>query len=545
MMSVRAGEAWKVWTSALLFGLAFAGCKSSADYRAEADEAVYALVDGERGELFDLPPGFTIEPPEGSLRERLIGGERIERSLTLVELLEIASENSREYQDQKEALYRSALALTRETWEFETQGFGSAVAAVDGEGTEADVVAGGASGGLMRALGTGGTIVASLGTSLFRVVSTGDGWDAMSDISLAFTQPLLRGAGKQIALEPLTQAERNLVYEVRDFERFRRAFAVTVARQMYALLESTDALGNERENLASLTRLRERNESLAEAGRLSDVEADQASQRVLTSQNRLLQLRGRLGTQTDEFKLFLGLPMSADVHVDPREFERLTDEDPLLDGLAPERPIDLALANRLDLRTTLDELEDRERQAFVLEDALRAGLALVIEANSATDEGQPVRFKKKNTDWSLGLALDLPIERLIERNAWRSSLIALEAQERAVEELSDQIQLEIRNDVRDVADTRASYVIQLGAVTLAERRVESAALMLQAGRAETRDLLDAQADLLDAQNAATRALITLTLTRLDFYLDMELLRIDEDGIHIDESLASVLTEEDQ
>jgi len=39
-------------------------------------------------------------------------------------------------------------------------------------------------------------------------------------------------------------------------------------------------------------------------------------------------------------------------------------------------------------------------------------------------------------------------------------------------------------------------------------------------------------------------LIDLTLTRLDFYLDMELLRVDENGIQVDEALASVLTEED-
>ena len=43
----------------------------------------------------------------------------------------------------------------------------------------------------------------------------------VSTLSLDVIQPLLRGAGWAVTLEPLTQAERNLLYAVRDFARFR------------------------------------------------------------------------------------------------------------------------------------------------------------------------------------------------------------------------------------------------------------------------------------------------------------------------------------
>src|SRR5262249_18888091 len=42
-------------------------------------------------------------------------------------------------------------------------------------------------------------------------------------------QPLLRGAGKAVTLEPLTQAERNLLYIIRDFAKFRQEFFVFIA----------------------------------------------------------------------------------------------------------------------------------------------------------------------------------------------------------------------------------------------------------------------------------------------------------------------------
>jgi len=43
------------------------------------------------------------------------------------------------------------------------------------------------------------------------------------------SQPLLRGGGMAVALEPLTQSERNLLYEVRRFGRFNKEFFVQIA----------------------------------------------------------------------------------------------------------------------------------------------------------------------------------------------------------------------------------------------------------------------------------------------------------------------------
>ena len=47
----------------------------------------------------------------------------------------------------------------------------------------------------------------------------------VADVRFSVTQPLLRGSGSRIVYEPLTQAERDLIYEVRSFERYRRSFA--------------------------------------------------------------------------------------------------------------------------------------------------------------------------------------------------------------------------------------------------------------------------------------------------------------------------------
>jgi outer membrane protein TolC len=77
-------------------------------------------------------------------------------------------------------------------------------------------------------------------------------------------------------------------------------------------------------------------------------------------------------------------------------------------------------------------------------------------------------------------------------------------------------------------------------VVLAERRVESTRLSLEAGRAATRDLLEAQASLLAAQNAATQALIDYELARLALYRDLEVLRMESSGIEVDTEVLNTL-----
>jgi len=532
----------------LLFGLltlGATGCKTAAQYHADADEEVYALIDARRAQLFSDDGGFTIDAPADNLRDRILAGEVIAEPLSLVECLEIAAENNRDYQRAREDLYRAALDLTLEQWQFESQGFGSASAAVDGTGNDANSSTNSGNVGFSRVLGNGARIMGSIGASLFRVVSGSDGWDVVSDLSLTFTQPLLRGAGKRIARENLTQAERDLVYQVRDFERFRRAFAVDVAAQVYDLLQAIDELANEEQNLESLRLLRERNAAQAEAGRLSDIEADQARQQALNSENRALTLGTGLESRWDSFKLFLGLPIGAEIALDAAEFEELTEEDEVLELLTEARGTEIAFAERLDYMTTLDSLDDQLRAVEIAEDGLGADLGLTVRGDSASVEGRPASLAGGSTTWSAALDMDLPFDRMSERNTYRRALITLEAVERDVALQTDLVRVDVRESLRQVANSRESYDIRVGALAVAEHLLEGAQLSLLAGRLETRAVLDAQLDLTQARNDKTSALVDLTLARLQLYLDMEMLRVDEDGIGIAPELSEWLAEDSQ
>ena len=69
-------------------------------------------------------------------------------------------------------------------------------------------------------------------------------------------------------------------------------------------------------------------------------------------------------------------------------------------------------------------------------------------------------------------------------------------------------------------EKRESYKIQQNSLDLARRRVDSTTMLLQAGRADMRDMLDAQESLIDAQNALVEALTDHAIARLQFYRDI-------------------------
>ncbi len=522
----------------MLLAAAFtAGCRSAAEHRKQADEEVIKLVESRRAKLAIGDGSFTIEPRPDSLRQRILHGEATSPiELDLVACLEIGAENSREYQRRKEALYLAALDLTLERWRFGWQVPESRVdAGVTGVGDEAQSASASSFFSLRRVLGTGAVIAGNLGLSVARALSFGDGWDPVSDFGLSITQPLLRGSSRAIVEEPLTQAERDLVYAVRDFERFRGTFAVDIANRYYRVLQSRDAVGNQERNAQSLVGLRERNEELARAGRLSDIDVGQARQDELSSQNSLLGARERLAAQQDEFKLALGLPVEVELVLRADALQKLVDAGLPRIEVAEEHAIAIALERRLDHMNAIDIAADAVRRVAVAEDALRIGFELAASTSSVSETDKPLRYDFGKSGWSVAAALDLPIDRLPERNVYRAALIARDAAQRTAELSGDQIRADLRDELRALESRAASYAIQLNAVELARKRIASAQLKLEAGRADTRSLLEAQRSLLDAENAATSALVEYTLARLDLFRDLELLHVDSSGIQIDEA----------
>jgi len=286
--------------------------------------------------------------------------------IKLEQAVELGLVNAREFQDRREDLYLAALPVTNERFTFAAQGFFAETAALDFAGRLAgreprNAAAFGTDAGLGKLFPTGALLAVRLANQVV-VDLTGDRpTTTLSNLSLSLSQPFLRGGGYAVTLEPLTQAERNMVYAMRSYARFRKLFYVAIAaggdytNNPYSLqglsvnlgrgignnltaptvgylpiLLQSATLANQRRNVDSLEQYLKLYQAFREGGQQSDLQVGQVEIQLLNGRNQLLGqataatgggggttagIRGLLDS-LDQFKLQLGLPMTVGLDLD-------------------------------------------------------------------------------------------------------------------------------------------------------------------------------------------------------------------------------------
>ncbi len=512
-----------------------AGCWSGDYNRESADKQVYPILEKTAGDVTGLPKTWTVERPVDTLRARLAASPTPVR-LSLPEALDVAAENSRDFQRQKEQLYLAALSLTRSQHDFAIRWGGGGSAEVSGVADQtADARLSDDLGASVTSV-AGTRVVASFVNTFLRSLVNGGRFDGSSILNLTLTQPLLRGAGRAIVREPLTQAERDVVYQMRSFERFRATFAVQVVSDYYGIVQQMQDLRNVEANYASFVQSRQQIEELFRAGRRTISDLGRAQQSEFSADIARVQARNRLESALDRFKVTLGLPVGAQLDLDPAELDRLANRG--VTPLALDEPglIALALQRRYDHRTVIDNVEDAGRRVMVSEDALQMSLDFSAALNVPAESGTGLNLDWSRVNWSLGFDLDLALDKLAERNAYRSALIALDAQIRAREQSEDQIGQAIRASLRNIQSAYDSYRIQVEALKNAETRVESTTELYNAGRTQALEVLDAKDSLLQSQLSLTAAIVDYSIARLELLRDLEGLVLEPKGLRFDPAL---------
>ncbi len=559
-----------------IIALCIFGCMTPDRAVRETDSVAAEIATPVVGDITGVTNVFTIARPADRLRARLmisqdLPGTRSESNvvaavdgapvkITLRDALVIGAQNDSTYQKLKESIFAAALRLDLQRHAFESTFAG--VLGGDwerqtGDDGESSKVSGNAKPSITKKFANGASATAGLGIDIAKLLtgdksgSLGLGGDA------SFSIPLLRGSGRAVNMENLTQAQRDLVYAVHDFEAHRQSYAVSIASAYYAILEAVRQLESLEDNEKRLSDNFERAQMMADSGRMKRIEVDQARQDLLNTGNSLVSARRTLDSKYDSFKTTLGLPADAHIEVDMVELVNLQIEmglgaegTNLVDSAAQMPPLpwsddealDIALTNRHDLFVARGHLDDAIRGIPLAADALRPEFTLAGALGydrkrklhtpaAVTEDGQS---KPGNTssawNYSAGFDIDLPWERTSERNDYRAALIAVDTAMRSVETAEDSTKSTIRDDLRKLRSAWASFVIQSEAVRVAMRRVHSTDLFNQAGRAEIRDVLDAEDALLKSRNSLVSAVIDYRIAGLELRRDMAELDITAEGL---------------
>ncbi len=272
--------------------------------------------------------------------------------------VELALTHSPLYQRTREELYLTALDVSLERFGFDTQ-------MLSGRLLKAEVGADSSTLGFSPSQGrtsisrlgtTGAEFMVSLANSIVWQFSGADTQAATNLISFSLLQPLLRGAGRDVILESLTQAERSLLANVRQFERFRQGFflLVTSGRSagtglqrlgnflntppqgtgnpggLLGLLSTQQSIRIREFNVVSLRNVLNQFKEFLKAERIDSLQLTQVETTLYNSERQLLQDNTNYQTQLDLFKQTLGLPPDLRVEIRDtflRQFELIDNEN--------------------------------------------------------------------------------------------------------------------------------------------------------------------------------------------------------------------------
>lgn len=584
------------------------GCQSVRNHRHQADKDAQEIIREKKRQLKIKDDGFSLKTAENRLRERLLVSQKLQRSgaislgagnlevpkhikdkevfqeereklkkienlkdkplLELQQVLQIAARNSPLYQDEKEELYEQALALDLERNDFnfiseaaldQTLSSGYRKGRTEsGLHTQASIQ-------VSKQLKSGPDLRGGLSFDLVKLLTLNRASASGLVLDSSISIPLLRGANHFVVTEPLRQSERDMIYAVYGFERFKKVFAVKTASAYLNVLAAKDQVKNANWNYKNLLLATRRARQLAKAGRLPEIQVDQALQDELRARERWVRIAQNFDRQLDVFKKSIGIPVDADISLDnsilnemKKKFKNLKQIEvksddinaPIEELQMPEGgqgewelnekdAISMAFDKRLDLLVKSGKVHDAVRKISVAADQLRADLTLLGQGSfgarrSLAQAGlADAGLRADQAELSALLHFDLPFERTSERRVYRLSWMAFQQSIRSVQSLEDKIKLDIRNGLRNLLETREAAKIQMRSVEVAKRRVSSTELFLQAGRTEIRNLLEAQESLLEAENAFTNALIRHRVAEWNMQLDTESLQIDRNGLMIE------------
>jgi outer membrane protein TolC len=514
-----------------------AGC-SPTWYEADADREVHALLEQydqrvlgtrEREVIYpeEAPPEDEPGSTAAAAEEAAPPAEPL--PIDLPTALELAFTTSRDFQDQKESLYLQGLGYSLTRYNFGPL-LNSTISYLWRDSEDArgiDSLTATASAGSI--LPTGGDLsVASTwtGTRDDDPDVFGVHGDPFFDSSLqvSLRQPLLRGAGYEVSHEALTQGERNLVYAVRAFELFRQDFCIRVVSAYYNLVSRKMRLENDERNYRDAVFDRKKAEALRQVDRYRDDDVFLARRREIEAEDALLVSRTEYELAVDDFKILIGLPTSAKIFIG--------DDEPAFKPVRidPQSAVTVAHHNRLDLHTERDQLEDAERRIRLARNGLLPDLDLSV--NYALD-GRADRIHRAAPDeWSgsLGVALDLPVDRKSERNAYRSALIFAEQSRRDYRRRLDEVERDILNQVRELGQLEKRIQLQRDQIKREERAVAVTQIRYESGDVQTRDLLDARQGLTNARNALIELKVQHFIARLRLLRDMGVFFVDDNGM---------------
>jgi outer membrane protein len=356
--------------------------------------------------------------------------------------------------------------------------------------------------GVSQLVPTGGTVGAAFDNS-WNHKNFGLNYYFQSDLTMTFTQPLLKSFGREN-----TEININVARFSREgaLEQFKAKLLDTISlvkSQYYQLYSLRENLEVKRTSLNLVETILKNTNAQVKAGVLPSMEILNAEFGVASQQKNLIDAERALKDQVDNLRVLLQLQDVTDIVPTDTPYRENYSVD-------ENQAIQLALASRPDLRQQRVTLKTSELQSRV---ARNQTLPELDFNGSAAFTGLDNNYNRdlervgagRYPVWIAGLKLTYPIGNDAAKNDYIKSKLAVAQNKTQVKSLEETISRDVRIAVRAVRSGYLQLDVTARGRAYAEEVLQAYIKKQKVGLATTKDVLDELNNLVTAQGNEIQA----------------------------------------
>jgi outer membrane protein len=307
-----------------------------------------------------------------------------------------------------------------------------------------------------------------------------------TDLTIAYTQPLLKGRGKLVTTDGLVSAERSTRSQYRSLVLAQQQLMINVATAYYGILRDQMLSEVNERALERAKTLLQAAEAKLKIGMASKMDVFRAELQVLTSENGLVDAKESLDNTKRHFNLLLGVNLETEFVLSTK-----LDYNPIT--IAQDVLLHQAMENRLEIQDAYDSVNDAERRMKIARQNLYPPLDVSIQY---TLSGEGDAFEQsldlEDSRWGIGINSSFNLDSARDRADYQQAQLAYDGAIRSLQSVEQDVMLEVLQTVTTVNQAQARVYFQEQSVNQAEKQLELAELRYKKGLSSNLDVIDAE-----------------------------------------------------
>lgn len=325
-----------------------------------------------------------------------------------------------------------------------------------------------------------------------RVVRSDSG-EYTTGIGVSLNIPLFKGFGREYNLNRVDTSNHSLRNSRRFYYLKRDRTVIDTVSAVYDIIkqEHLEKLYRTQVEMymghAKTAIIKEK------AGLATSIDVYRAKISIKDAEDNLSRTQKSLADAKDRLKLILAIDLSMDVEVTaPVGYEQTE--------LKQEQAVEIALANRVELRQAKDSMDEAIRKSRISKHNLWPDFNLIMDyerASTSEDFGQSMDFEENI--WSVSLTGGSSWPRTAEKAAFSQSLINIKNERLKLELKRDEIQREVRGQLEVLKEAENSIKIRQEQIKTAEGKLALAKIKFRHAMADNFDVIESETELENAK----------------------------------------------